>query len=68
MIPEPSGSLQLRVPGKPFRLPEPKPPILHLGVNEDGKMHAEYDPENLTEAALALMAEVTRLQGARAHR
>lgn len=42
--------------------PQVSPPLLRLGINSEGKMHAQYDPEKLTEAALALMAEVARLQ------
>ncbi|WP_284984306.1 hypothetical protein [Arthrobacter sp. efr-133-TYG-118] len=41
----------------------PAGPVLRFRVNAEGKMDAEYDPAKLTEAALALMAEVARIQG-----
>jgi len=34
-----------------------------LKRNADGKVHAEYDPDKVTEAAQALIDEVARIQG-----
>jgi hypothetical protein len=49
--------------GEWVTIAQPDPPLLRLGRDHaTGKIHAEYDPANLTEAALALMAEITRLQ------
>lgn len=39
----------------------PEKSKLRLFVNADGKVDAEYDPEDLTEAALLLVAELRRL-------
>ena len=40
----------------------PDKPKLRLFVNADGKVDAEYDPEDLTEAALLLVAELRRVE------
>ena len=41
----------------------PSEPLLVLKRNADGKVHAEYDPDKVTEAAQALIDEVARIQG-----
>lgn len=42
-----------------FSSPEP---LLKLSRTPDGKVHAEYDPDNVTAAAQALINELARIQ------
>ena len=71
MIPEAAvgtivaGSLHITDSAKclTLNLASPQEPLLVLKRDADGKVHAEYDPNNLTAAAQALIDEVTRLQG-----
>lgn len=44
-----------------FIIQTPEKPKLRLFVNADGKVDAEYDPEDLTEAALLFVAELRRV-------
>lgn len=46
-----------------FGAPKPREILLSFYVNDEGKVDAAYAPENLTEAARALLVEMSRLQG-----